>query len=178
MRLPNQRPDSSPPSSGSPIFQRRMPLKVTLGRFEAIAAVAFAVWSALGVLPAPGETLSTTPAGLQAGDDFRCVGIYAVVGSERIPNGATVATILEPSARSVWRGALLDLVDHSCGGSATAFDVLWTVAATEGGAVDPGRLGGGAAVLSRNSSARSPWPPAGGAEASVSTRYPRSGVSR
>ena len=153
-------------------------MKVTLGRFEAIASIALAVWGALGFSSALAEPISNKPAGLQAGDDFRCVGIYAVGGSERIPNGATVATILEPSARSVWKGALLDLVDHSCGGSATAFDVLWTVAATEGGAVDPGRIGGGAAVLSRSSSANALWTPKGGAEPSVSTKYPRTGVSR
>lgn len=153
-------------------------MKVTLGRFEAIAAVALAAWVALGFSPALAEPISNKPAGLEAGDDGRSVGIYTVFGSERIPNGATVATILESSASSLWKGALLDLVDHSCGGAATAFDVLWTEPATEIGAVDPGRLGGGAAVLSRNSSARSPWPPAGGEEASVSTKYPRTGVSR
>jgi len=153
-------------------------LKVSLGRFEASASVALAAWVALGFSPAPAEPISNKPAGLEAGDDVRSVGIYTVFGSERIPNGATVATILESSASSLWKGALLDLVVYSCGGNATALDALWTGPATEGGAVDPGRLGGGAAVLSRSSSARSPWTPPGGAEASVLTKSPRTGVSR
>jgi len=152
-------------------------LKVTLGRFEASASIRLALWVALGFSPALAEPISNKPAGLEAGNDVRCVGIYTVFGSERIPNGATVATILEPSASSLWRGALLDLVVHSCGGSATPFDALWTAPATEGGAVDSG-LGGGAAVLSRNSSANALWTPTGGAEASVLTKSPRTGVSR
>jgi hypothetical protein len=152
-------------------------LKVTLGRFEASASIALALWVALGFSPALAEPISNKPAGLEAGDDVRSVGIYTVFGSELIPNGATVATILESSASSLWKGALLDLVVHSCGGSATPFDALWTAPATEGGAVDSG-LGGGAAVLSRNSAANVLWTPTGGAEASVSTKYPRTGVPR
>ena len=153
-------------------------MKVTLGRFEASASIALALWVALGFSPALAEPISNKPAGLEAGNDVRCVGIYTVFGSERIPNGATVATILEPSASSLWKGALLELVVHSCGGAATPFDARWTGPATDGGAVDPDRLGGGAVVLSRSSSANALWTPTGGAEASVSTRYPRTGVSR
>ena len=153
-------------------------MKVTLGRFEASTSIALAVSVALGFSPALAEPISNKPAGLEAGDDVRSVGIYNVFGSERIPNGATVATILEPSPSSLWKGALLDLVVHSCGGAATPFDALWTAPATEIGAVDPGRLGGGAAVLSRSSSANALWTPTGGAEASVSTKYPRTGVPR
>ena len=152
-------------------------MKVTLSRFEAIAAVALAAWVALGFSPALAEPISNKPAGLEAGDHGRIAGIYTVFGSERIPNGATVATILESSASSLWKGALLVLVVHSCGGSATAFDALWTAPATEIGAVDSGRVGGGA-VLSRSSSANALWTPTGGAEASVSTKYPRTGVTR
>ena len=175
---PGSSPSPVPASSGSPIFQRRIPLKVTLGRFRASASIALGVSVALGFSPALAEPLSNKPAGLEAGDDVRSVGIYTVVGSERFPNGATVATILESSASGLWKSALLDLVDHSCGGSATPFDALWTASATELRAVDPGHLGGNAAVLSRSSSARSPWSPTGGAEAAVSTKSPRSGVSR
>jgi hypothetical protein len=153
-------------------------LKVSLGRFEASASVALALWVALGFSSAPAEPISHKPAGLEAGDDGRCVGIYTVFGDELIPNGATVAMILESSASSLWKGALLDLVDHSCGAAAIPFDALWTEPATEGGAVDPGRLGGGAGVLSRSSSANALWTPTGGAEASVSTKSPRTGVSR
>ncbi len=153
-------------------------MKVTLGRFEASASVALALWVALGLSPAQAEPISNKPAGLEAGDDVRSVGIYTVFGSERIPNGATVATILESSASSLWKGALLDLVVHSCGGSATSLDALWTAPATEGGAVDSGRLGGGAAALRRSSSANALWTPTGGEEASVPTKSPRTGVSR
>ena len=153
-------------------------MKVTLGRFEASASIALALWVALGFSPALAEPISHKPAGLEAGDDFRSVGIYTVFGSERIPNGATVATILESSASSLWKGVLLDLVVHSCGGATTPFDALWTAPATEGGAFDSGRIGGNAAVLSRNSAANVLWTPTGGEEASVSTRYPRTGVPR
>ena len=153
-------------------------MKVTLGRFEASASIALAAWVALGFSPAQSEPISHKPAGLEAGDDVRSVGIYTVFCSERIPNGATVATILDSSASSLWKGALLDLVAHSCGAAATPFDALWTGPATERGAVDPGRLGGGAAVLSRSPSANALWTPPGGAEASVSTKPPRTGVSR
>ena len=152
-------------------------MKVTLSRSEGSASVALAFWVALGFSPALAEPISNKPAGLEAGDDVRSVGIYTVFGSERIPNGATVATILESSASSLWKGALLELVVHSCGGAATPFDALWTAPATEGGAVDSG-LGGGAAVLSRNSAANVLWTPTGGEEASVSTKYPRTGVPR
>ena len=178
MRLPDQRPCSSPPSTFSPIFQRRIPLKGTLGRFEASAAVALAVWSALRILPAAGETLSQTPAGLQASDSVRCVGISSAVGSEWIPNGARLATILDSSARALGKGTLLALVEHHGDGAATAFDMVWTVATTEGRAADPGRIGGGAGVQSRSSSANAPWTPSRGAETSASTRSPLSGVSR
>jgi hypothetical protein len=153
-------------------------LKVTLGRFEASASIALALWIALRFSPALAEPISNKPVGREAGDDVRSVGIYTVFGSGPIPNGATVATILEPSASSLWKGALLDLVVHSCGGAATPFDALWTAPATELRAVDLGRLGGGAAALSHNSSANVLWTPTRGAEASVSTKYPRTGVSR
>jgi hypothetical protein len=179
MRIPSPTCWFVVPITGAPIFERRIPLKVTLGRFEAIASIALAVWVALGFSPVHGEPLSSTPAGLEAGDHARWMGISTVVGAVWIPNGATVATILESSASSLWKGALLDLVDHSCGGAATPFDTLWTEPATEGGAVDLGRIGGvGAAVPSRNSSAAFLATPAGGAEASVWKRYPRSGDSR
>ena len=152
-------------------------MKVTLGRFEASASIALAAWVALGSSPALAEPISNKPVGLEAGEDVQSVGIYTVFGSERIPNGATVATILESSASSLWKSALLDLVVHSCGGSATALDALWTGPATEGGAVDSG-LGGGAAVLSRSSTANALWTPTGGEEALVPTKSPRTGVSR
>ena len=151
-------------------------MKVTMVLVESIA---IAVWSVVGILPVHGEPLSSTPAGLEAGDHARWMGISTVVGAVWIPNGTTVATILESSASSLWKGALLDLVDHSCGGAATPFDTLWTEPATEGGAVDLGRIGGlGTAVPSRSSSAAFLATPAGGAEASVWKRYPFSGDSR
>ncbi len=157
-------------------------MKVTLGRFEASAAVALAVWFALGVLPARGETLSTTPAGWQAVDPFFCEGISSAVGAEWIPNGARLATILDPSAKALGKGTLLALVEHHGDGAATAFDafdMVWTVATTEGRAVDPGRIGAvGTAVLSRSSATNAPWTPSRGAETSASTRFPLSGVSR
>ena len=154
-------------------------MKVTLGRFEASAAVALAVWTALGVLPARGEPISTTPAGLEAGDPIVCVGISTAVGSEWIPNGARLATILDPSAKALGKGTLLALVEHHGDGAATAFDIVWTVATTEGRAVDPTRIGAvGTAVLSRSSAANAPWTPSRGAENSASTRSPLSGVSR
>lgn len=154
-------------------------MKVTLGRFEASAAVALAVWSALGILLAHGEPLSTTPAGLQASDHARWMGVSTAVGSEWIPNGATLATILDPSGRALGTGTLLALVEHHGDGAATAFDIVWTVATTEGGAVDPGRIGAvGTAVLSRSSAANAPWTPSRGAETSASTRSPLSGASR
>ena len=154
-------------------------MKVTLGRFEASAAVALAVWTALGVLPARGEPISTTPAGLEAGDPIVCVGISTAVGSEWIPNGARLATILDPSAKALGKGTLLALVEHHGDGAATAFDIVWTVATTEGRAVDPARIGAvGTAVLSRSSATNAPWTPSRGAETSASTRFPLSGVSR
>ena len=154
-------------------------MKVTLGRFEASAAVALAVWSALGILPAAGETLSITPAGLQASDPIVYEGISSAVGAEWIPNGATLATILDPSAKALGKGTLLALVEHHGDGAATAFDIVWTVATTEGRAVDPGRVGVvGAAVQSRNSSANAPWTLPRDAKTSASMRSPLSGVSR
>ena len=151
-------------------------MKVTLGRFEAIA---LAVWTALGISLAHGETISNTPAGLQVGDHGRSVGIDTAVLSEWIPNGATVATLLDPSVGGQGTGTLLDLVDHFGGGAATSFDAVWTGSATEGGAVGPGRLGGvGGAVYGRTSAANAPWTPAGGAGASVSTSFPLYSVSR
>ena len=154
-------------------------MKVTLGRFEAIAAVALAVWSALGILPARGEPLSTTPAGLQVGDPIVCFGVSTAVGSEWIPNGARLATILDPSAKALGKGTLLALVEHHGDGAATAFDIVWTVATTEGRAVDPGRVGVvGTAVLSRSSSANASWTPSRDAKTSASMRSPLSGVSR
>ena len=154
-------------------------MKVTLGRFEASAAVALAVWSALGGLPARGEPISTTPAGLQASDPIVCVGISSTVGFEWIPNGARLATILAPPAGALRTGTLLALVEHHGDGDATAFDMVWTVATTEGGAVDPGRIGAvGTAVQSRNSATNAPWTPSRGAETSASTRSPLSGASR
>ena len=157
-------------------------MKVTLGRFEAIAAVALAVWSALGMSPVPGEPLSTTPAGLQVGDPLHCVGLSTAVGSEWIPNGASLATIRTPPAKALGKGTLLALVEHHGDGAATAFDafdMVWTVATTEGRAVDPARIGAvGTAVLSRSSATNAPWTPSRGAETSASTRFPLSGVSR
>jgi hypothetical protein len=144
-----------------------------------VESIALAVWSVVGILPVHGEPLSNTPAGLQAGDDGRSVGIYTAVLSEWIPNGATVATLLDPSVGGQGTGTLLDLVDHFGGGAATSFDAVWTGSATEGGAVDLGRIGGvGAAVPSRNWSAAFLGTPAGGAEASVSKSSSFSGVSR
>ena len=157
-------------------------MKVALGRFVASAAVALAVWSALGMSSARGEPISTTPAGLQAVNPIVCVGISSAVGSEWIPNGARLATILDPSAKALGKGTLLALVEHHGDGAATAFDafdMVWTVATTEGRAVDPGRIGVvGAAVQSRNSSANAPWTPSRGAETSASTSSPLSGASR
>ena len=154
-------------------------MKGTLGRFEASAAVAVAIWSALGMSPAPGETLSTTPAGLQASDHACWIGISSAVGAEWIPNGASLATILDPSAKALEKGTLLALVEHHGDGAATAFDMVWTVSATDGRAVDPGRIGAvGAAVQSRSSAASAPWTPSRGTENSASTRSPLSGVSR
>ena len=157
-------------------------MKVALGRFEASSAVALAVWSALGILPARGEPLSTTPAGRQAVDPIVYEGISSAVGAEWIPNGARLATILDPSARALGKGTLLALVEHHGDGAATAFDafgMVWTVSATEGRAADPGRIGAvGAAVQSRSSAANAPWTPSRGAENSASTRSPLSGVSR
>ena len=151
-------------------------MKVTMVLVESIA---LAVWSVVGILPVHGEPISNTPAGLEAGDHARWMGISTVVGAAWIPNGTTLEKILDPSPRSLKTGTLLDLVDHCCGGDATAFDTLWTEPATEGGAVDLGRIGGvGAAVPSRNSSAAFLATPAAGAEASVWKRYPFSGVSR
>ena len=151
-------------------------MKVTIVLVESIA---LAVWSVVGILPVHGEPLSNTPAGLQAGDHARWMGISTVVGAEWMPHGTTLETILGPSPRSLKTGTLLDLVDHSCGGAATAFDTLWTGSATEGGAVVVGRIGGlGTAVPSSGSSAAFLATPAGGAEASVWKRYPLSGVSR
>ena len=151
-------------------------MKVTIVLVESIA---LAVWSVVGILPVHGEPLSNTPAGLEAGDHARWMGISTVVGAEWMPHGTTLETILGPSPRSLKTGTLLDLVDHSCGGAATAFDTLWTGSATEGGAVDLGRIGGlGTAVPSSGSSAAFLATPAGGAEASVWKRYPLSGVSR
>jgi len=107
------------------------------------------------------------------------MGISVGVGAEWIPNGTTLETILDPSPRSLKTGTLLDLVDHSCGGAATAFDAMWTGSATKGGAVDLGRIGGvGAAVPSRNWSAAFLATPAAGAEASVWKSSSLSGVSR
>jgi len=146
-------------------------LKVSLGRFEASASVALAAWVALGFSPASAEPISNTPAGPQAGDHARWMGISTVVGVEWMPHGTTLETILDPSPRSLKTGTLLDLLDHSCGGAATAFDAMWTGSATKGGAVDLGRIGGvGAAILGRNSSVNALWTPAEGAEASVSKR--------
>ncbi|MEI8367158.1 MAG: hypothetical protein WCJ31_01910 [Planctomycetia bacterium] len=150
-------------------------MKVTMVLVESIA---LAVWSVVGILPVYGEPISNTPAGLEAGDHARWMGISTVVGVEWMPHGTTLETILGPSPRSLKTGTLLDLLDHSCGGAATAFDTLWTGSAT-GGAVDLGRIGGvGAAVPSRNSSAAFLGTPAGGAEASVSKSSSVSGVSR
>ena len=143
-------------------------MKVTMVLVESIA---LAVWSVVGILPVLAEPISNTPVGLQAGDHARWMGISTVVGAEWIPNGTTLETILDPSPRSLKTGTLLDLLDHSCGGAATAFDAMWTGSATKGGAVDLGRIGGvGAAVLGRNSSVNALWTPAEGAEASVSKR--------
>lgn len=154
-------------------------MKVTLGRFEVSAAVALAVWSALGMSSAPGEPLSTTPAGLQVGDPLHCVGLSTAVGSEWIPNGARLATILAPPARALGKGTLLALVEHHGDGAATAFDMVWTVATTEGRAVDAGRIGAvGTAVLSRSSAANASWTPSRDAKTSASMRSPLSGVSR
>ena len=143
-------------------------MKVTMVLVESIA---LAVWSVVGILPAQGEPISNKPAGPQAGDHARWMGISTVVGAESMPNGTTLEKILDPSPRSLKTGTLLDLLDHSCGGAATAFDAMWTGSATKGGAVDLGRIGGvGVAVLGRNSSVNALWTPAEGAEASVSKR--------
>jgi len=136
-----------------------------------VESIALAVWSVVGILPVHGEPISNKPAGLQTGDHARWMGISTAVGAEWMPNGTTLEKILDPSPRSLKTGTLLDLLDHSCGGAATAFDAMWTGSATKGGAVDLGRIGGvGAAVLGRNSSVNALWTPAEGAEASVSKR--------
>ena len=154
-------------------------MRLTLGHFEAIAAVALAVWSALGILPVHGEPISTTPVGLKAGDPLYGVGIVTAVDSEWMPKGTTLATILAPPASAIGTGTLLALVEHHGDGAATAFDMMWIGSATESGAVDLGRIGAvGAAVHNRSFSTNARWTAAGGAETSVSTRLPLSGVSR